>query len=616
MEPQLLRFITAGSVDDGKSTLIGRLLHDSKAIYEDQLTSVRKASRQGLDLALLTDGLRAEREQGITIDVAYRYFSTPRRRFIIADTPGHEEYTRNMATGASTADLALILVDARKGVLTQTRRHACIARLLGVRHLVFVINKMDAVMYAQDVFNRICDDITALAVNLPECDLHFIPVSALVGDNVVARSERMSWFIGYSLLEYLETVSIEDAAAATGFRLPIQFVIRDQVDFRAYAGQIAAGSIHVGDEILMLPSRQVTRVREICALDGNPPAADTPMSVSLCLDGHFDVSRGAMLCSPNHPPIMAQKIRATLIWMAENPLKLQHPYLVKHTTQRVCAQVSQLFSVLDVNTMQQLPGTQLSMNEIGTVELETHLPLFFDPYTANRVTGSFVLIDPITNQTLAAGMIASDAGEIHEAAEKLLQTGATVWFTGLSSAGKSTISQNVYERLWAMGYKVELLDGDVVRRHLSKDLGFSAEDRNENVRRIGFVADLLAKNGVVVLVSAISPYRAIRDELRAKMGAFIEVYVNAPLAICEQRDVKGLYMKARAGMLPRFTGIDDPYEPPLNPEIECRTDQETLAASVAKVVEYVETHLSASSFEPGSDRAVVCTAGAPAEAEA
>lgn len=616
MEPQLLRFTTAGSVDDGKSTLIGRLLHDSNAIYEDQLTSVRKASRDGLDLALLTDGLRAEREQGITIDVAYRYFFTPQRRFIIADTPGHEEYTRNMATGASMADLALILVDARRGVLTQTRRHACIARLLGVQRLVFVINKMDAVGYAQDIFNRICGEITALAGKLPECDPHFIPVSALEGDNVVVRSKRMPWFTGCSLLEYLETVSIEDEAAATDFRLPVQFVIRDQVDFRAYAGQIAAGSVRVGDEVLILPSRQVTRVREICALDSNPHVAYAPMSVSLCLDGHFDISRGAMLCSPKQPPIITQKLRATLIWMAGRPLKLQHPYLVKHTTQRVCAQVSGVVSVLDVNTMEQSPSSMLSMNEIGTVELETHLPLFFDPYSANRITGSFVLMDPITNQTLAAGMISGAAEQVHDKAEKVLQPGATVWFTGLSSAGKSTISQNVYERLWAMGYKVELLDGDVIRRHLSKDLGFKAEDRNENVRRIGFVADLLAKNGVIVLVSAISPYRAIRDEIRAKAAAFIEVYVNATVAVCEQRDVKGLYAKARAGLLLHFTGIDDPYEPPLNPEIECRTDQETLAESVAKVVEYVETHLFVARFEPDLDTAVACAAGAPAEAEA
>ncbi|HET9180818.1 MAG TPA: adenylyl-sulfate kinase [Candidatus Angelobacter sp.] len=598
METELLRFTTAGSVDDGKSTLIGRLLHDSNAVYEDQLDSVRKVSRDGIDLALLTDGLRAEREQGITIDVAYRYFSTPRRKFIIADTPGHEEYTRNMATGASTADLALVLLDARKGVLTQTRRHACIAWLLGIRHIVFVINKMDAVGYSQEVFDNICGDLGSLSRRLEGCTFHYIPVSALAGDNVVRSSSNMPWFRGCNLLEYLETVQIEDTASIPDFRLPVQYVIRNGGDFRAYAGQIAAGSVREGDEVMILPSRQITRVRTICALDENLKLAHAPMSVALCLDGQFDVSRGCMLASPLRPPEVADHVRATLIWMGEEPLRLRHPYLVKHTSQRVCAQVSQIDSVLDVDMLAEHPAASLRMNEIGTVQLETHLPLFFDAYKKSRGTGSFVLIDPITNRTVAAGMLSGVAQTIPSAIDKPLQSGVTVWFTGLSSAGKSTISQSVYERLWAMGYKVEHLDGDVVRRHLSKDLGFTQEDRNENVRRIGFVADLLAKNGVVVLVSMISPYRAIRDELRSKIESFIEVYVNAPLAVCEQRDVKGLYSKARAGLLPRFTGVSDPYEPPLHSEIECRTDRETLAESVAKVIEYLEAHFQAPSH-PG-----------------
>jgi len=599
VEPQLLRLTTAGSVDDGKSTLIGRLLHDSDAVYEDQLQAVRKVSRGGLDLALLTDGLRAEREQGITIDVAYRYFSTPRRRFIIADTPGHEEYTRNMATGASTAELALILLDARKGVLPQTRRHACIAWLLGIRRIVFVINKMDAVAYSEEVFQRVCQELAALAEQLNGCLLHYIPVSALEGDNVVRRSDRMPWFTGDCLLEYLETLPLENTESASDFRLPVQYVIRDQPDFRAYAGQIAAGSVQVGDEVLILPSCQLTRVSTICEFECNPGMAYAPMSVSLCLDGEFDVGRGSMLCSPANPPQVAQQVQARVIWMAETPMRLHHPYLVKHTAQRVCAQVSRLISVLDVHTLNAQPATELRLNEIGTVELETHLPLFFDPYNRNRITGSFVLIDPISNQTLAAGMIEGTASRKIEKRNPMLQPGFAVWFTGLSSAGKSTISEAVYERLWAMGYKVELLDGDVVRRHLSKDLGFSEEDRNENVRRIGFLADLLAKNGVIALVSAISPYRAIRDELRSKIDGFVEVYVNAPLSVCEHRDVKGLYSKARAGVLKKFTGIDDPYEPPLNPEIECRTDRETLAESVAKIMEYLETRLPAASHSAG-----------------
>ncbi|HEX5434726.1 MAG TPA: adenylyl-sulfate kinase, partial [Candidatus Angelobacter sp.] len=368
---------------------------------------------------------------------------------------------------------------------------------------------------------------------------------------------------------------------------------------------------------MILPSRQITRVRTICALDENLKLAHAPMSVALCLDGQFDVSRGAMLASPLRPPEVADHVRATLIWMGEEPLRLRHPYLVKHTSQRVCAQVSQIDSVLDVDMLAEHPATSLRMNEIGTVQLESHLPLFFDAYKKSRATGSFVLIDPITNRTLAAGMISGAAKPLPVPMDKPLQSGVTVWFTGLSSAGKSTISQAVYERLWAMGYKVEHLDGDVVRQHLSKDLGFTQEDRNENVRRIGFVADLLGKNGVVVLVSMISPYRAIRDELRSKIESFIEVYVNAPLAVCEQRDVKGLYSKARAGLLPRFTGISDPYEPPLHPEIECRTDRETLAESVAKVVEYLEAHFQAPSHAGilGREQAADAAAVAAGEVE-
>jgi bifunctional enzyme CysN/CysC len=593
MEPQLLRFTTAGSVDDGKSTLIGRLLHDSRSIYQDQLESVRKASRDGLDLAFITDGLRAEREQGITIDVAYRYFSTARRRFIIADTPGHEQYTRNMATGASTSDLALILVDCTKGLLPQTCRHAYISWLFGIRTVVFVVNKMDAVAYREDVFSHIRREIEGFAQKLAGCSLSFIPVSALEGDNVVQRSERMPWYTGKSLLEYLETVSLDHATETPALRLPVQYVIRSQGDFRGYAGQLAAGSVKAGDEVLILPSGYVTRVKAICALDGNLDSATAPMSVTLCLDGQFDVDRGSMLASPSHPPLAAQRIQAILIWMHERPLSVHHPYLVKHTSQKVCGQVSRLMSAFDVKTLEEHTASELRMNEIGSVELETHRPLFFDVYEQNHATGSFVLIDPITNQTMAAGMITGMVEQKAESAAQMTQAGLTLWFTGLSSAGKTTISRAVSERLWAMGYKVELLDGDTVRTHLCKDLGFSEADRNENVRRIGFVADLLARNGIIAIVSAISPYRAVRDEQRSRISSFIEIYVNAPLAVCEKRDVKGLYSKARAGLLSGFTGIDDPYEPPLSPEIECHTDRETLAESVSKVLQYLETHLPA-----------------------
>jgi bifunctional enzyme CysN/CysC len=599
MEPQLLRLTTAGSVDDGKSTLIGRLLHDSNAIFEDQLESVRKVSRDGLDLAFVTDGLRAEREQGITIDVAYRYFSTPRRKFIIADTPGHEEYTRNMATGASTAQLALILLDARKGVLTQTRRHAYIAWLFGVRQIVFVINKMDAVGYSEQIFSSIRDEINLLAAKLPGCEVHFIPVSALNGDNVVRYSDHMPWFNGENLLEYLEAVPV-DATSIHDFRMPVQYVIRGQSDFRSYAGQISSGTVRAGDEVLILPSGYTARVGAIDTFDGELESATAPMSVSLRLDGHFDVSRGAMLASPERPPLSTQQVRATLIWMSETPMRLKQPYLVKHTTQRVCGQVPRLLSKLNIETMEEQQGTELRMNEIGTVELETHRPLLCDPYDVNRTTGSFIVIDPITNKTLAAGMITGPAVASQQRLDVAPQAGITLWFTGLSSAGKTTISHAVYEKLWAKGHKVELLDGDAVRTHLCRDLGFTEKDRNENIRRIGFVADLLTRNGVVAIVSAISPYRAVRDEVRDKIGSFVEIFVNAPLEVCEKRDVKGLYNKARAGQLTQFTGIDDPYEAPLNPEIECRTDCETLAESVEKVTRYLEEHFKRVSTQTGN----------------
>ena len=593
MEPELLRLATAGSVDDGKSTLIGRLLHDSGGVYEDQLHSARMASPNGLDLAFLTDGLRAEREQGITIDVAYRYFATARRRFIIADTPGHEQYTRNMATGASTAQLVVILLDARKGVLPQTRRHAYIAWLMGIRRIVAVVNKMDLVGYEQRVFDEVRRDFADFARQLPGASLEAIPASALSGDNVVRRSTRMPWFGGSSLLECLETVPIDECGGMSEFRFPVQYVVRHGGDYRGYAGQIASGSVRPGDEVLVLPSQRTTRIRSIGLYEDSLARAFAPMSVTLCLEDHLDVGRGDMLSGPAHPPMAAARFLATLVWMAETPLALGRPYLVKHTTQRVCAEAVRLVSRLDIGTLQERECAELQLNQIGTVELETHRPLFCDPYRRNRTTGSFILIDPTSNQTLAAGMISSALeAPPRSRGNSAGQRGLTVWFTGLSSSGKTTLSQAVYERLWARGYKVETLDGDQVRRHLTKDLGFSKQDRDDNIRRIGFVAELLTRNGVIVLVSAISPYHAVRDEVRGRIGNFVEVYVNAPLAICEQRDGKGLYRKARAGELPGFTGIDDPYEPPASPEVECRTDRETPAESVDKILRYLETRWS------------------------
>jgi bifunctional enzyme CysN/CysC len=600
----LLRFTTAGSVDDGKSTLIGRLLHDTRGVYEDQLESVRKASRdtnaQGFDLSLITDGLRAEREQAITIDVAYRYFQTPLRKFIIADTPGHEQYTRNMATGASTASLAVILLDARYGVLPQSRRHAYIAALLGIRKLAVAVNKMDLVDFSRDVFERIRDEFAAVAAKLDVEEPFFVPVSARDGDNVATRGARTPWYQGPSLLEYLETVDAEPTGSAGPLRFPVQLAIRPHLDFRGYAGQIVSGRLGVGDKVLALPSGLETRV---AALDG-PEACPT-----VSLAGQLDISRGDMLADPAAPPNVGREFTATLIWMAAEPMRPESAYLLKHTTRQVCADVRSVRRVMDMRTLDFGPAAELKLNDIAEVEIETHHPIFFDAYKKNRATGSFILIDMISNRTVAAGMILgaqnsrANSGtdtSVHAAQKTRLGTrvsvplphrGLTVWFTGLSGSGKTTLCRAVYDRLAARGCRLELLDGDTVRKHLSKGLGFSREDRDENIRRIGFVAGLLTRNGVIALAAAISPYRAVRDEVRASIGDFVEVYVNAPLEVCEGRDPKGLYRKARAGQLPAFTGIDDPYEPPLKPEVECRTDRETLEECIAKVLGAIDRAL-------------------------
>ena len=593
MVQDLLRFTTAGSVDDGKSTLIGRLLHDSKSVYEDQIEAVQRVSHGGLELAFLTDGLRAEREQGITIDVAYRYFSTPRRRFIIADTPGHEQYTRNMATGASTASLAVLLVDARKGMLEQTRRHAAISYLLGIRLMVLVVNKMDLVEFREEVFESLRASFLGFARLLGPCEIDFIPVCALAGDNVVERSARMPWYRGPSLLEYLESAPAATGTKQAAFRLPVQYVIRGEEGARSYAGQITSGNVRAGDELLVMPSRKLARVLSLASSEGESARAFAPMPASITLDDHVDVGRGDMLVDPAQPPIAARRVRARVIWMSERPLQLQTAYLIKHTTQTVCAEAVRMVSRLDIETLGEEPLEQLQLNEIGTVDFETHRPIFCDPYRVNRVTGSFIVIDPSTNLTVGAGMIesADERGEVRPSAPAAARRGMTVWLTGLSSAGKSTLGQALYDRLWATGRRVELLDGDTVRRNLCKGLGYSKEDRDENIRRIGFVADLLTRNGVVVVVCAISPYHDVREEVRQQIVDFIEVYVNAPLEVCERRDVKGLYKKARSGQLPGFTGVDDPYEPPQNPEVECRTDLESLSESVDRVLRYLEPRL-------------------------
>jgi bifunctional enzyme CysN/CysC len=591
----LLRFLTAGSVDDGKSTLIGRLLHDARAIYQDQLAAVQAASNgAGLDFSLVTDGLRAEREQGITIDVAYRYFGTPRRKFIVADSPGHEQYTRNMATGASTASLAVLLMDAQKGATTQTYRHAAIASLMGIRSFVIAVNKMDLVDFREDAFQAIQAQFAGFIARLGSPVFEFIPCCAPAGDNVVERSARMPWYGGPALLEYLETTPIPVESNAARFRLPVQFVIRPAEGGRCYAGRISSGAVHTGDPIVALPSGAGARIAAIHVAGVPAGSAEAPLSASVQLDRELDLGRGDMLAAPADPPAALRRFTATLLWMSPQPLGIGRPYLVKHTSRYVCASVSRLVAAIDPVTLEHRAASGLGMNEFGEAEIETHQPLYIDPYAENRVTGSFIVVDPITSDTLAAGMIAA-APRPAAAASEAVSQGMAVWFTGLSSAGKSTISKAVYEKLWAKGYKLELLDGDAVRQHLTRDLGFSKQDRDENIRRIGFVAELLARNGVIVLVAAISPYREVREEVRNRVGNFVEVYVNAPLHVVEQRDLKGIYRRCRAGEIRGVTGIDDPYEPPLAPDVECRTDQETLAESVDKVVRAVETRIGAGS---------------------
>jgi bifunctional enzyme CysN/CysC len=595
--PELLRLATAGSVDDGKSTLIGRLLYDSKAIFSDQLEAVERASRDRGDgytnLALLTDGLRAEREQGITIDVAYRYFATPRRKFIIADTPGHVQYTRNMVTGASTADLALILVDARNGVLEQSRRHAFIASLLGIPHLVVCINKMDLVDWSLDRFETIRDEFRSFAMKLEIHDLVFIPMAALHGDNIVTRSPNMSWYEGTPLLHHLENVHIASDRNLIDARFPVQYVIRPQGrdatlhDYRGYAGTVAGGVFKRGDEVVVLPSGFTSRVTDVRGPGGEELVeAFPPQAVTLNLADDIDISRGDLICRPHNRPVASQDIDAMVCWFSEqSTLSAGDRFRIRHTTKTVTARVELLDYRLDVNTLHRdESATSLSLNEIGRVKLRAQAPMMFDPYRRNRATGSFILIDPATNNTVGAGMIvgaeqANVTSNVvwHSNAverEERLTHGMTIWLTGLSGSGKSTVAVEVERRLVAAGRPAYLLDGDNLRHGLNADLGFGAGDRGENVRRVGEVAKLFADAGMVAVVSLVSPYRADRNKVRASHEAaglrFVEIFVDTPLDVCEARDPKGLYAKARAGELRGFTGIDDPYEPPDKPDLVLR----------------------------------------------
>jgi bifunctional enzyme CysN/CysC len=591
----LLRFLTAGSVDDGKSTLIGRLLVDTATVYDDQLAAVRRVSAhsaQGLDLAFITDGLRAEREQGITIDVAYRHFRTPRRRFLIIDAPGHEQYTRNMAAGASHADLVLLLLDARKGVLEQSCRHAHLAALLGIRRAVVAVNKMDLAGYSRAVYQPITEAFSRVLTQLNFDAPSWIPVSALQGDNVITRSPNLPWYDGPTLLEYLETVHIPQPGEDPGLRFPVQYVIRSDHGARGYAGRLESGRLRANDPVTIWPSGQQSTIAAIETPAGLQPEVAAPAAVVVRLTHHIDLGRGDLLAAPAHPPQISRAFRASLVWMTSDPLRCQQPYLLKHQHRQVCASVKRIHHRIEPHTLLPVESQELRINDIAEVEIETHQPLCFDPYEANKSMGSFILMDLLTNATVAAGMIHEPRHDSHPAKPaRPAHRGLTVWFTGLSASGKSTISRAVQAELEAQGYRTELLDGDIVRQHLSKGLGFSREDRDENIRRIGFVAGLLTRNGVIALVAAISPYRAIRHEVRTAIGDFLEVYVNAPLEVCESRDPKGLYKRARQGELKSFTGLDDPYEPPETPDLECRTAEETIPESAAKVLAQIHLRL-------------------------
>ncbi len=597
----LLRLLTAGSVDDGKSTLIGRLLYESGGVYDDQLESVRKASTQKnavLDLSLITDGLRAEREQAITIDVAYRYFSTAKRQFIIADAPGHEQYTRNMVTGATTADLAVLLVDARKGILEQTRRHAYVSWLLGIRQVVVAVNKMDLVNFDSRIFVDIRSKFQECTGFMDKVDRHFVPVSALNGDNVVWRSPAMPWYAGPSLLELLETVTINENHSPGDFRFPVQNVIRLGQDFRGYAGQVVSGVVKPGQKVVALPSGQRTTIDKVHFYHQTLDEAHPPRSVVLTVSDHLDLGRGDMLVDPERMPQVSQHVAANLIWMSSVPLRPNAPYLMKHMTQVLCCSIAQVVSKLDIHTFEDIAVDTLRLNDIGAVEMEMHKPICFDFYACNRAMGSFIMIDPASSDTVAAGMILRNCATPSDPSglrpfsavpygprpEPSQAKGLAVWLTGLSGSGKTTICNAVFTEILARGIRVEMLDADVVRKHLNSDLGFSKRDRDENVRRLGFLAELLTRHGVLALVAAISPYRAVRDDLRRSMGNFVEVYVNAPLSVCEERDPKGLYKRARAGEIAGFTGIDDPYEAPLSPEVQCDTAVESIKTCTDKVV--------------------------------
>ena len=611
----LLRFLTCGSVDDGKSTLIGRLLYDSKMIFEDQLAALEADSKrvgtQGgeIDFALLVDGLAAEREQGITIDVAYRFFSTEKRKFIVADTPGHEQYTRNMVTGASTADAAIILIDARRGVLTQTRRHSYLVKLLGIRHVVLAINKMDLVAWSQERFDEIVSGYAAFAEQIGVTGFTAIPMSALRGDNITEPSQNSPWYRGPSLMQWLEEAPIEDDLREKPFRMPVQWVNRPNLDFRGFSGLIASGVIRPGDKVKALPSGRESLVDRIVTLTGDLPEAVAGQSVTLTLKDEIDVSRGDVLAISSSPPAVADQFEASVIWFDEEPLLPGRPYLMKLGARMVAAQIAEPKYKVNINTLEHLAARRLELNEIGVCNLLLDAPIAFDPYVENHDLGGFILIDRITSRTVGAGLLnfalrrsqnihwqAMDVDKAARAAAKG-QKARVVWLTGLSGAGKSTIANILEKRLTVEGRHTYLLDGDNVRHGLNKDLGFTEADRVENIRRVAEVAKLMVDAGLIVLVSFISPFRAERQMARELMGdgEFVEVFIDTPIAEAERRDVKGLYAKARAGELKNFTGVDSPYEAPQDPEIRIDTTLSSAEESAEQILNWLE----GGGFDPG-----------------
>ncbi len=619
----LLRFTTAGSVDDGKSTLIGRLLYDSKSIFQDQYEAIERASAaQGngeVNLALLTDGLRAEREQGITIDVAYRYFATPRRKFIIADTPGHVQYTRNMVTGASTAELAVILVDARNGVLQQSRRHGFISSLLQIPHMLVAINKMDLVDYSEKVYNDLVDEYREFSERLDIDDIVFIPISALKGDNVVDKSPRMPWYDGPTVLHYLETVKVGADRNMVDFRFPVQYVVRPDQDFRGYAGEVASGTVTRGEEITALPSNMKSRVKSVAEMGGELDEARPGASVVLTLEDDIDISRGDMIVRSRNIPMVTRSLDADICWMGEAPLRTDRPYILQHTTRTVQAFVSKIIYRINIDTLHREEADTFELNEIGRIEVEIADPLFVDSYKINRETGSFVLIDPDVNATVAAGMIRGSGQGVTPVGQEVEVPGSTrkkspdvvwedlniprderearhghraavLWFTGLSGSGKSTVARALERRLFDDGIHTMMIDGDHVRHGLNGDLGFSPGDRTENIRRVSEVARLFFEQGSITLCSFVSPYREDRELARRLVpdGRFLEVHVDCDIEVCKERDPKGLYKRAERGEIASFTGVSAPYEAPDTPELILHTDRQTVDDCVDELMDLLQ----------------------------